>query len=407
MDFDFNSDQNMFRDSFRRFLDKEIAPIVDERDKKGPLAREEAIGFMKKFKKIGVGWDPQSLKGFMQDFMTFGILTEELSRVWLSLDLVYTMNFGQTLLLLAPDAMREKLMPQWREGGLISCNAITEPNAGSDHRSMRTTAVLDGDKYIINGSKTWVSNAPIADICLLVAKDETGRESAFLIDREESPFQTRELLKLGLHAGPTGEMFFDECCIPRENNVMEMVSTAFSSGRREEIMEEFPLVTEMGLWKLFNVMSPVSAIFCFSRSWMALAAVGVCRAALEASIAYAKEREQFGRPIGKTQTIQGMIYEMMALTETSRLLSYRALDLTMKGSGEARLMSSLAKGYAAEAAVRVASSAIQIHGAMGLSVDLPLERYFRDARSWTIPDGTTEIQKLVVGNEALGMSAYV
>ncbi|MCX5852648.1 MAG: acyl-CoA/acyl-ACP dehydrogenase [Deltaproteobacteria bacterium] len=407
MDFDFDSDQIMFRDSFKRFLDKEITPIVDERDKKGPLTKEEAIGFMKKFQKIGFGWDPQSLKGLMQDFTTFGIFSEELSRVWLSLDLVYTMNFGLTLLLLAPTTMREKLMHRWEEGELISCNAITEPNAGSDHKSMKTTAVLDGNRYIINGSKTWVSNAPITDICLLVAKDEKGNETAFLLDREESPFETRELMKLGLHAGPTGEMFFDECCVPRENNIVEMISAAHSSGRFEEIKKEFPMVADMGIWKLFNVMSPVSAIFCFSRSWMALAAVGVCRAALDASILYAKEREQFGRPIGKTQTIQGMIYEMISLTETSRLLSYRALDLTLKGSGEARLMSSLAKGYASEAAVKVTSNAIQIHGAMGLSVDLPLERYFRDARSWTIPDGTTEIQKLVVGNEALGMSAYI
>ena len=159
--------------------------------------------------------------------------------------------------------------------------------------------------------------------------------------------------------------------------------------------------------KLFTVMSPVSALFCFSRAWMGLAAVGVCQAALDASIKFAKERVQFGRPIGKTQLIQNMIYEMIYLTETSRLLSYRALDLVLKGRSEARLMSSLAKGYASEAAVKVTSNAIQIHGAMGLSTELPLERYFRDARSWTIPDGTTEIQKLIVCSEALGMSAFI
>ena len=173
------------------------------------------------------------------------------------------------------------------------------------------------------------------------------------------------------------------------------------------MLEALEVPPDFGMMELLERMSPVSAMFCFSRSWMALAAVGVCQAALDASIRYAKEREQFGRPIGKTQLVQNLIYEMIALTETSRLLSYRALELVKRGSADSRLVSSLAKGYASEAAVKVTSNAIQVHGAMGLSDELPLERYFRDARSWTIPDGTTEIQKLVVCNEALGMSAYV
>ena len=137
-----------------------------------------------------------------------------------------------------------------------------------------------------------------------------------------------------------------------------------------------------------------------------LGATGICQAALEDSIKYAREREQFGRPIGKTQLIQNMIYEMSALTDTSRLLSYRALDLVKRGDPDARRASSLAKCYTSEAVVKVTYDAIQIHGAAGLSEDYPLERYFRDARMFSIPDGTSEIQKLVVGNAVLGMSAY-
>jgi len=404
---DLNESQRIFKNTLREFLSKEIAPMAGKRDRGGPFTKEEAIGFSKKFKEIGIGWDPQSLRGILQDFTLFGILTEEISRVWLSLDLFLTMNFTLTLLLAAPEKMRAKLLPRWEAGELIGCNAITEPNAGSDNRAIQTTAVVRGDEYVINGQKTWVSNAPIADICFLVAKDEEGNQTAVLIDREESPFETRELHKLGLKAAPTGEMFFDDCRVPRENNVMEMVQRQLAGEVNKKAMEAFGVPSDFGMAQLLGRMSPVNAIFCFSRSWMALAAVGVCQAALEASVKYAKERKQFGRPIGKTQLVQDMIYEMIALTQTARLLSYRALELVKRGSAEARLMSSLAKGYASEAAVRVTSNAIQVHGAMGLSEELPLERYFRDARSWTIPDGTTEIQKLVVCNEALGMPAYV
>jgi alkylation response protein AidB-like acyl-CoA dehydrogenase len=407
MDFDFNQEQMIFRESLRDFLNNEIAPVVDQKDKKGPLTKAEAIDFMKKFKKLGLGWDPESMQAQLNDFTLFGILTEELSRVWLSLDLIYTMNFTLLSVLIASERVREKLLPGLQSGDLIGCNAITEPNAGSDNRAVQTTAVLDGDTYIINGSKTWVSNAPIADICFLFARDEKGNPAFILVDREESPFETRELYKLGLHAAPTGEMFFDDCRVPKENNVVEMMTRMLSGEGLKGLKGELEIPDNFGMGRLFSVMSPISALFCFSRSWMALAAVGVCQAALDASIAYARERVQFGKPIGKTQMIQDMIFEMVSLTEASRLLSYRSLDLVMKGSADARKMSSLAKGYASEAAVTVTSKAIQVHGAMGLSVDLPLERYFRDARSWTIPDGTTEIQKLVVGNEVLGMSAYL
>jgi alkylation response protein AidB-like acyl-CoA dehydrogenase len=407
MDLDLTEDQKIFRNTLREYLTSEIAPLAQERDRKGPFTKQEALGFLKKFKELGVGWDPQSLKSILQDFTLFGILTEEISRVWLSLDLFLTMNFTLTLLLVAPEKMRAKLAPRWEAGELVGCNAITEPNAGSDNRAMRTTAVLKGDEYIVNGQKTWVSNAPIADICFLVAKDEQGQQIALLVDREESGFSTRELHKLGLNAAPTGEMFFEDCRVPRENSVLDLIQRQLEAGAKGTPLEALEVPPDFGMMKLLERMSPVSAIFCFSRSWMALAAVGVCQAALDASIQYAKEREQFGRPIGKTQLVQNLIYEMIALTETSRLLSYRALDLVKRGSADARLISSLAKGYASEAAVKVTSNAIQVHGAMGLSDELPLERYFRDARSWTIPDGTTEIQKLVVCGEALGMSAYV
>ena len=167
-------------------------------------------------------------------------------------------------------------------------------------------------------------------------------------------------------------------------------------------------LTNSSLMNMMAKMAPENIIFAFLRSGMALAAAGISQAALDASIRFAKERSQFGKPIGKIQLIQEMLYNMKALTVTSRLLGYWAFQKALSGSPEARMASSLAKGYACEAAVKVTSDAIQVHGGLGLSEEYPIERYFRDARMLTIPDGTTEIQKLVVGREMLGAgySAY-
>jgi hypothetical protein len=407
MDFEFNEDQKIFRESLRAFLDKEIAPIVDERDRKGPLTREETIGFMKKFKKLGIGFDPESLKEIVQDFMIYGIFTEEIFRVWPSLGATLGMNLGTAFVPFSSEAMREKLLPRLEAAELTSCQGITEPSHGSDSSILDTKAVLDGNEYVINGQKTWISNAPIADLCLLVAMDaETNMQSFFLVDKEESPFEVTELHKIGWKAFPTGELFFDDCRIPKENNLMNVIGEMLSGGGAEKLLKEFELPPDFGMLNLFGMMSPVSALFCFARSGMALGATGICQAALEDSIKYAKEREQFGRPIGKNQLIQNMIYEMSALTDTSRLLSYRALDLCRRGDPDVRRASSLAKCYTSEAVVKVTYDTIQIYGGAGLSEDYPLERYFRDARMFSIPDGTSEIQKLVVGREVLGMSAY-
>jgi len=279
---------------------------------------------------------------------------------------------------------------------------------------MRTTAVLDGDEYIVNGSKTWISNAQIADVCLLVAKDENGEQNFFLLDKERSPFETSELHKIGLRASPTGEIFFDNCRVPKENNLTNMIMDALQDPgklmKRLELPEEYmDLLGKMGFIDLFGVMSPISAIFIPMRAGMSLWATGISQASLDASIKYAKERVQFGKPIGKFQMIQEMLYEIDSLTEASRLLGYRALDLFSRGNPEACKASSLAKAYSCEVSVKATYYATQIHGGMGLSDELPIERYYRDARMMTIPDGTSEIQKLVVGRELLGkgFSAYV
>jgi alkylation response protein AidB-like acyl-CoA dehydrogenase len=273
------------------------------------------------------------------------------------------------------------LLPRAASGDYIGCIAITEPNAGSDVAGVELTATLDGDNYILNGTKTWISNGSIADAAfVLVTTDKTQGPLAMsflLVERDVSPFSTRELHKLGLRSFPTSELSFDDCRVPKVN--------ALDPGTGYQRTMSF---------------------FDVSRAMVGIFSTGIAQAAIDASIKYAQDRTQFGRPIGSFQMIQEMLVDMIMETEAGRLLSYRALDMLDKDE-KCRWQSCLAKAYATEAAVRTTSKAIQIHGAMGLSDEYPVERYFRDARTLTIPDGTTQMQKLIVGKNALGISALV
>lgn len=282
----------------------------------------------------------------------------------------------------------------------IGCFAETEPEAGCDTSNLNTTAKLEGDYYIVNGTKSWISNATIADTAFVGAKDvETGAPLFLLVEKEISPFEATESPKLGWKASPTGEMFFDECKVPRENEMSILMENAFASGK---------LNIPGGLLKLLTTMTPITAMLTIPRAGMGLSSVGIAQAAFEASVKYARERVQFGKPIGKFQLIQEMLYEMNVSIETGRLLGYKAMDLIVQGDPDARRFSAMAKIYGGEVAQKVTSMAIQIHGGMGISEEMPLERYFRDARLMTIPDGTSEMMKLITGYTILGkgFSAY-
>ncbi len=411
MDFAFTESQRMLRESIREFLEKEIEPLVDEQEKKGPMNREEALAVLKKFKKIGVGFDVESMSDMGGDPMAIAIMAEEVFRAWPAAGGLLGLTFPAALVNIAPDDMRRRLLPKLEENELIGCYAITEPEAGSDNRAMRTSAIPDGDFYRVNGTKTWITNGPVADLCMLVANDEKGERVFLLVEREQSPYETSDLHKLGWKSAPTGELFFEDCLVPRENNVMSMIAAAVSGDRLREILgEDFDpaKLAKSRMMTMMSTMAPENVIFAFLRSGMALAGAGMAQAALDASVKFARERSQFGKPLGRMQLIQEKLYNMQALTVTSRLLGYWAFQLAVNADPEARMASSLAKGYACEAAVQVTSDAIQVHGGIGLSDEYPLERYFRDARMLTIPDGTTEIQKLIVGRELLGkgFSAY-
>jgi len=385
MDFALTEEQRMLKDNVRNFLEKEIVPVVDEHEKQGPLTKEAAVGFIRRLMPFGylVGFLPEQYGGAELDHKTNGILIEELARAWASLagTLFLAAGFWWLLNEAGSPEQKERLLPLATSGDYIGCLAITEPNAGSDVGGVEVTATLDGDKYIVNGTKTWISNGSIADAAFVLATTDKSQGLLamcfLLVERDTSPFAARELHKLGLRSFPTAELSFDDCPVPKENLLDP------GSGYQRTM-----------------------GFFDVSRAMVGVFSTGIAQAAIDASIKYAQDRTQFGRPIGSFQMIQEMLVDMLTETEAGRLLSFRALDLLDKGE-KCRWQSSLAKGYATEAAVRTTSKAIQIHGAMGLSDEYPVERYFRDARTLTIPDGTTQMQKLIVGRDILGIRAIV
>ncbi len=401
MDFDFTEEQRMFRDALRDFMQREYAPVVDKRDREGPFTREEEIEINKNFQKIGIGIDPENIKAFL-DPVLFGIMSEEISKVWASLLPLPGMGaIPATFVPIASDDLKSRVLPRLEKGEFVGAFAETEPEAGCDTRDIQTTAKLEGDYYIVNGTKTWISNAVTCDIAYVGVKDpETGAQTFLLIEKEVSPWETSPLHKIGWNASDTGEMFFDNCKVPKENEMGAILQNAASKG-------QMPAMSP-GYAKLFTIMTPTTALLTLPRAGMGLMSVGIAQAAFEASVKYAKERVTFGKPIGRHQLIQNMLYEMNLLIETARLLGYKAIDAINKGDPDARRLSSMAKVYSGESAVKVTYHAIQIHGANGLSQELPLERYFRDARMQTVPDGTSEMMKLISTYTILGkgFSAY-
>jgi Acyl-CoA dehydrogenases len=386
MNFDFTDEQRMLQETVRRYINEKIVPIADEYDRKGPMSKENAHRFIKDLKEFGYVGTLVSEEdgGPGLTHMEWPILFEELRRGYASLGGIVGITSASAgrIANCGNLELKKRILPGLLNGDTIICSAITEPNVGSDTAAIETKAVPDGDHYVINGTKMWISNGTIADyaiVTLKVVDPATGKQKPgqILVEKSQSPFTSREIHKLGVKSFPTAEMIFEDCRVPKENLL-----------RPKENSQGEPLDS-----------------LNFARANASISAVGVAQAALEASIRYAKERTQFGKPIGQFQLIQAMIADMIAEIDASRLLAYRAFFLLGKGV-RCYKECSLAKAFSTEAAVRVTSKAIQIHGAYGLSEEYPVERYFRDARCYTIPDGTTQIQQLIVGRETLGMRAF-
>jgi alkylation response protein AidB-like acyl-CoA dehydrogenase len=388
MDFKLSVEQEQLRKAARSFLKKSVAPMVEQYERKqDAYTKEFARDLLQKMVPFGYvsGVVPEDEGGAGLDFFSYGLLLEELARVSSSLAIL---EVGQsivtryTMCKLGSKELKAKYMERMVSGELIGAHALTEPDAGSAVRDINTTALLEGDEYVINGTKVWSTGGDIADLLLVTAvrkTDKGGKDyTTFLVDKEQSMVTTSVIHKMGMRGASSVEIVFNDCRVPKEN----IIGTP---GRGLEAALE-----SIGLGRLS----------------MATIALGIAEEALGKSIEYATERKQFGRPIGKFQLIQALIAEMATDVECARLLIYKGWNLLNDGKGSP-LVFSMAKYFSTEMAVRVTSKAIEIHGAYGLSEDYPLERYFRDARCLTFPDATSEIQKLIIARELIGMQAFI
>lgn len=381
MDFQLTEEQRMIRETARSFVDKEVIPAVKSWEKKGEIPR----AVTRKMADLGFFGIPipEEYGGAGMDYVSFTLVVEEIARGCNSLRTtlsVQTSLAATTLNGFANEGQKEKYLTPTAQGKILGAWALTEPDAGSDAANQRTTARLDGEEWIINGSKRFISNGNVADYVVVFARQPgtKGHEgiSAFLVEKGTPGFSVPNVetnTKLGLRASPTADLAFDNCRIPKENII----------GKEGQGWDEAMYVLNHG------------------RLGVAAGAAGVGQACLEASVAHAREREAFGRPIAAFQLIREMIAEMALDVEASRLLYLKAAWQRDQGVDNT-LAVSFAKLFGAQMAMRCADRAVQIHGGYGFSGEYPVERHFRDAKILGIYEGTNEIQKLIIAREVIG-----
>ena len=383
MDFELTDTERMLAETARRVVARDVEPVLAAHPPDCALPKPVMLDLYRAV--AGLGYTgariPETEGGSGLSHVMLGLLNESLPPV-LGFSLLGHESTAKRIHMGGTPEQQRRFLPDLLAGRKLAGTAASEPNVGSDPRGIETTATPDGDHYILNGTKLWISNGPIIDTTMVVAslgRDAAGRNliTRFIVDREESPFESRAIPTVGLQQGPLGELHFRDCRVPKAN-----------------------LLGEPG-----DAHRSLTFTWLANRPNIGLFGVHLMQKALEASIAYAKQRMQFGQPIARFQLVQEMLAEMSALIDASRLLCYRALALLDRGAWCHR-ESSIAKMFSTEAAVRVTNLAIQIHGAYGLSTEFPLERWARDARMLTIPDGTTQIHQLIIGRELVGLRAF-
>jgi alkylation response protein AidB-like acyl-CoA dehydrogenase len=378
MEFDFTPEQIQLRKAVREFAESEIRPHVMEWDEAQifPLEVVQKLG--------GLGYlgsiFPEDLGGAGLGYIDYAILIEELSRVDGSVGIIvaaHTSLCSNHIYKMGSDEQRRRYIPKLASGEWLGCWSLTEPEAGSDAAGTRTTAVRDGDCWVLNGAKTFTTNAHYADVCVAMAvTDRAGAQhgiSAFIIEKDTPGFRCgKKENKLGLRASATGEVIFENCRLPASQLL----------GKEGEGFVDSLKILDGG------------------RVSIAALAIGMAQGAYDAALRYSKLRQQFGRPISEFQAIQYKLVDMATALDASRLLNYRAgwmLDRGMRVTRE----SAMAKLYASEAAVDIANEALQIHGGYGFIKDYPAEKFYRDVKLCTIGEGTSEIQRLVIARQLL------
>jgi butyryl-CoA dehydrogenase len=382
MDFDLTPEQEEIRKLAHEFADNEIAPGARERDR----AERFPADILKKMAPIGFlgGPVPEQYGGIGVDFISHAIITEEIGRADSSVRTTLSVQISLvelTILKWGTEEQRRAWLPRLCTGEVIACFGLTEPAVGSDATRLQATAKREGADWIINGRKIWISNGSVSKLALVFANADPAQGhkgiTAFLVDREKSPYGSQALHgKLGLRSSDSSELILDNVRVP-------------DSARLGAIGDGFKIA-----------MSALDS----GRYSVAAGAVGTAQAALDAAVAYATQRKAFGKVIAGHQLVQELIADMVVETEAARLLVWRAGDLKNKGKPNTR-ETSIAKLYASEMAQRVTDSAIQIHGGYGFSDEFPVERFWRDARVNRLYEGTTQIQKLIIGRFTTGIDA--
>ncbi|HVW90212.1 MAG TPA: acyl-CoA dehydrogenase family protein [Gaiellaceae bacterium] len=379
MDFGLTDEQRLIQETVRSFVDERVLPVAVQNDIEHKLDMELIEG-MAELGILGIVI-PEEYGGAGLDFVAEALSCEEIERGEAAFRTLISVHVGlNSLSLLRYGSEEQKqrwLVPQ-AKGEKLACFGLTEPGAGSDVASMRTTARREGDTYVLNGQKNWISYASVADHALVFAKTDPGAGhkgiSAFLLEKGMKGFTAADTEhKLGIWAGSTGELFFENLEVPAEN-LLGVEGQGF----------------EIAMHSLDQGRFTVAAGAC-----------GVVRACLERSVEYARERETFGQQIGRYQFVQDMIAKMVLSYESSKLLVMQAAWMKNQGKRNTR-ETSLAKWHATESAFEAAHLAIQVFGSYGYSAEYGIERYFRNARAPIIYEGTTQIHKMLQAEHALG-----
>jgi acyl-CoA dehydrogenase len=368
------------RDAVRSYLEAKIAPVVSTWEQR----RDFPWDMLPALYELGYvrGVVPTAHDGYETTFAQQAVLMEEAGRCWGSLRTTLNVQsmVARLLSVAGSDEQRSRFLDPMLTGRRYGWFGMTEADAGSDVGALRTTARRRGSDWVITGRKLYITNALGCDFGILLARvvdEEPGGITAFLVERDVSKFEVFDIPHMPVRATSSCEITFDQTIVPDENRIGEVSS---------------------GLRLAMNVVN-------LGRLNMAMGAVGLSQACLELSVSFARQREQFGQPIGGFQLIQQLIVEIVTLTQSARLLGYDAARQLDDGDPGARTACSMAKLYCGESAGRVATMALQVHGGAGLMEESPVERYFRDAREATIPEGTSQIQILQIGKALLGVSA--
>ncbi|HUR61566.1 MAG TPA: acyl-CoA dehydrogenase family protein [Candidatus Thermoplasmatota archaeon] len=380
MDFQLTEPQRMVRDMVREFAAKEIQPVAarHDRDHSFPMATAKRMG---ELGILGITV-PEQYGGPGADYISFALVAEELARADASHSVIFGANASLSvgpILTFGTEEQKQRYLPKLASGEYLGCYALTEPEAGSDAGSLRTTARKEGDHYVIDGQKQFITNGGVADTCIVFARTDPKTTdargvSAFIVDTKSRGFKVgRNEHKLGLNASYTNQLFFEGLEVPEENRL----------GKEGEGFKVAMATLDTG------------------RIMAAAGSVGIARAAFEDSAAYAKERKQFGKPIATNQAIQWKLADMDVAIEAGRNLYLKAAWLKDQGQPYTHA-ASRAKLYCSEMAMKATIEGVQIHGGNGYTKDYAVERYMRDIKIFEIFEGTSEVQRLVIARHVLG-----